>query len=109
MPTKRTTAKPAKPPISEAAFQQSIIKWLRSKKCVVIKNQQNATTKIGVADLVFFLEGFYGFIEVKKSKTARLQVGQKEFIEKMNDWSWAKIVYPENWEETKTELEEILR
>ena len=93
----------------EAKFQSNIIKFLRSKGCVVLKYQQNATTRASVADLFFCKEGFYGFIETKASKTASLRPGQKEFIEKMNNWSYGKIVYPAIWEETKKELEEILR
>ena len=56
----------------------------------------------------FCKEGFYGFIECKKSKNAPLRPGQKEFIAKMNEWSYGRICYPENWEEAKKELKEIL-
>lgn len=96
--------------MKEADFQSKIIKYLRSKKCFVWKMQQNATTQAGVADIFFCIEGFYGFIEVKKSKSAKRRPGQKEFIEKMDGWSWARIVWPgECWENTKKELEEILK
>ena len=92
----------------EKDFQAKIVKYLKSKKCMVFKMQMNATTKAGTPDLFFVKEGFWGAIEVKKSKTAKLRPGQKENVEKMNEWSWAKIVYPENFEETKKELEQIL-
>lgn len=92
----------------EKDFQAKIIKWLKSKKCMVFKMQMNATTKAGTPDLFFVKEGFWGAIEVKKSKNAKVQPGQKENVEKMNEWSWARIVYPENWEEAKAELEEML-
>lgn len=92
----------------EKDFQAKIIKYLKSKGCFVWKTQQNATTQAGVADIFFCLEGFYGFIEVKKSKTAKLRPGQKEFIEKMNNWSYGKIIYPENWDEAKKELNSLL-
>lgn len=88
----------------ESKFQTKVSKWLRERGCLVLKYQQNATTRQSVADLFFCKEGFYGFIECKRSKSAPLRPGQKEFINKMNDWSWAKICYPENWEETKKEL-----
>lgn len=92
----------------EKEFQAKVVKYLRSKGCFVWKTQENATTRAGVADIFFCLEGFYGFIECKCNKTARLRPGQKEFIEKMDKWSWARICYPENWEETKKELGGIL-
>lgn len=94
--------------VLEKDFQSKVVKYLRSKKCFVWKMQQNSTTQAGVADVFFCIEGFYGFIECKRSKTAKIRPGQKEFIEKMNNWSWAKICYPENWEETKKELDAIL-
>lgn len=94
--------------MTEKEFQAKVMKYLRSKGCFVRKMEQSATTQAGVADIFFCLEGFYGFIECKKSKGARIRPGQKEFIEKMNKWSWGKICYPENWEETKGELNDIL-
>lgn len=93
----------------EKDFQSKIMKWLRSKKAFAMKCQQNATTRAGISDIFFCKEGFYGFIEVKKSKTAKRQPGQEEFVKKMNEWSWAKVVYPGNWEETQKELEEMLK
>lgn len=94
--------------VLERDFQAKVIRYLRSKGCFVRKMPQDATTARGVADVFFCIEGFYGFIECKKSKTAKLRPGQKEFIDKMNDWSWAKICYPENWDEIKKELDKII-
>lgn len=90
--------------MKEKDFQQKVIKWLRSMGCVVLKYEQNATTRAGVADVFFCKEGFYGFIECKRSKNAPLRPGQKEFIEKMNNWSYGAIAYPENWDKIKKEL-----
>ena len=92
----------------ERDFQKSVIAWLRKQGCLVLKYEQNSTTRVGVADVFFCKEGFYGFIECKKSKRAPLRPGQKEFIAKMDEWSYGKIAYPENWEEVKKELKEIL-
>lgn len=93
----------------EGKFQAEVIKWLRSKGAFVLKYQQNATTRQGVADVFFCKEGFYGWLECKRSKNAPLRPGQKQFINKMNEWSYGKIIYPENWRETKEEIKEVLR
>lgn len=93
----------------EAEFQKKIIRWLRSKGAFVWKCHQNATTRAGVADLFLCKEGFYAWLEVKKAKNSPVRPGQKQFIEKMNKWSYARFVYPENWEEVKEELKELLR
>lgn len=95
--------------VKEADFQSKVIKWLRSQKCIVFKMQQNATTRIATPDILFLKDGFWGAIECKKSKNAKFQPGQKEMVAKMNEMSWAKAVWPENWEETKEELNFILK
>ena len=92
----------------ESDLQAKIIRYLKTKGCVALKYQQNATTIAGVADVVFFKEGFYGWIEVKRTKNASRRPGQEQFIQKMNEWSWARVVWPDNWEETKKDLEELL-
>ena len=92
----------------EADFQKIVIKWLRSKGCIVLKYEQNATTRAGVADVFFCKEGFYGFIECKKAKNSPLRPGQKQFIDKMNEWSYGVIAYPENFDKIKKELEIML-
>lgn len=62
----------------------------------------------GTADVFFCKEGFYGWLELKISAKAKAQLGQEPFIFKMHEWSWAKFVYPENWEEIKLELDDLL-
>lgn len=92
----------------EAKFQAKIVSYLKKKGCVVLKYEQNATTHSGFPDILFMESGFWGAIEVKKSKNAKFQPLQKEMIEKLDKMSWARVVYPENWEEVKKEIEEIL-
>ena len=93
----------------EADFQKKVLSWLKKQGCFALKYEQNATTRAGVADVFFCKEGFYGWIECKKAKNSPLRPGQKEFIMKMSEWSYGKIVFPENWEETKKELTELLK
>lgn len=91
----------------ETDLQTKIIKWLRGKGCFVMKCS-GPGTPTGTSDIFFCTEGFYGFIEVKKSAKAPFQPLQPEFLAKMAEWSWAKAVYPENWLEIKVELEFML-
>jgi hypothetical protein len=70
--------------------------------------QPQAGIPTGTADIFFCKGAFYGWIEVKASKTSPFQPLQKEFIAKMDQWSWAKVCYPENWQEISNELYEIL-
>ena len=93
--------------MTESKLQAEIIKWLRSRGCFVMKCG-GAGVPTGTADIFFCFEGFYGFIEVKKSAKAKFQPLQPEFLAKMDGWSWAKAVYPENWEEVRHELSKML-
>ena len=93
----------------EKNFQATVIRWLRSKGCVVIKCQQNATTRAGTPDLIALKDGFWLALELKKSRTAKYRPGQKERIAKLDQMSYARAVYPENWTEIQKELGELLK
>ena len=94
--------------MNESKLQSDIIKYLRSKDCFVMKLTVVPVIPTGTSDIFFCLEGFYGFIEVKASKKAPFRPLQEEFIAKMDEWSWARVVYSENWPEVKQELEQML-
>lgn len=92
----------------EKQCQDKIIKVLKAKKCFVLKTKPGLGTPVGTPDILFFLEGFWGAIEVKASAKAPFQPLQKERIEQFNEWSWARVVYPENLSEILDELNRIL-
>lgn len=93
---------------TESRLQSEIRKYLKSKGCDVLIIKPQPGIPDGWEDITFFLEGFWGTIEVKASKTAPYRPLQKERLEKHSKWSWARGVYPENWQEVKAELEGIL-
>jgi Holliday junction resolvase len=94
--------------MTEKKLQSEIIKYLKDKGCFVMKCPAVAGIPTGTSDIFFCYEGFYGFIEVKRSKKAKFRPLQKEFLEQIAEWSWAKAVYPENWPEIQAELEAML-
>lgn len=94
--------------MTEAKLQTEIIKHLRKKGCFVIKHNGGVGVPAGTPDLSFYLEGFYGFIEVKKTAKSTFQPLQQKRLEQLNEWSWAKAVNVSNWPEVKAELEQIL-
>lgn len=93
---------------AESQLQSDIVKYLRSKGCYVIKTKPGVGTPTGCPDVIFLLEGFWGVIEVKASPKAPYQSLQKETLEKLGAWSFARRVDPTTWMEVKTELEVIL-
>lgn len=98
--------------VLEKDLQAQIVKWLRSQGAIVLKYQQNATTRAAIPDLLMLKDGFWGAIEVKKNKSSPFRPGQKDVISKMDSMSWAKVVWGgknSNWPEIQAELKEILR
>lgn len=78
---------------------EDVIKFLKKNGTYAIIHEGN---------MVFFVkEGFWGVIVWEKSSKARTE-NKMAFVKKMDDWSWAKVVYPENWSEVRKELEEML-
>lgn len=88
----------------EKDFQAKFIQKLRKMGYRCYKQQMNATTRIGTPDLFIFKEGFWGWIEFKKSKRSPKRPGQQENIDWANENSWGSFVYPENEEEILKEL-----
>lgn len=93
---------------AESRLQSDIRKYLRDRGCYVLVITGGPGIPDGCSDIIFMFEGFWGAIEVKASPTARWQPLQKETLEKLDDWSWARRVDPTNWGKVKTELERIL-
>lgn len=89
----------------ESAFEKEVVKFLKSKGCDVFKMRYAPE---GTPDRLFLKEGFWGMLEVKKSKDAPFRPLQPEKLERYNNWSYAKAVYPENWLEIQVELEMML-
>lgn len=92
----------------ESTLQSTIRSYLKSKGCYVLVIRPQPGIPDGCPDILFMLEGFWGAIEVKKSPTASYQPLQKETLEKLDAWSWARRVDPINWSEVRSELERML-
>jgi len=96
--------------MTEAKLQTKVLNYLKDDLgCWAMKVKPGGGVPTATADIFFCKGKFYGWIEVKRSAKAKIRLGQKPFIDKMNDWSWAKFVYPENWEVVKSELDSLLK
>lgn len=94
--------------MKESQLQAEIIRFLKKKKCYVIKTSPGAGTPVGCPDIIALLEGCFIAIEVKASAKSPFQPLQKETIKKLDDWSWCKAVSVDNWGEIRTELEHFI-
>lgn len=95
--------------MSESSLQAKLIRYLKAKGCYVIKTTPGNGTPVGCPDIFFFCDGFWGAIEAKASRGAKFQPLQKVTIEKLDKMSWCRVVYPENYQEIRAELELLLR
>lgn len=105
MPTKRPKLTNTD---KESTFQRQVAKWLKSKGCEVFKMTPGAGIPDGTEDLLFLRDGFWGFLECKKSKNAPHRPGQDKTVARHNEMSYSRFCYPENWDEIQKELGQML-
>lgn len=97
--------------MKESVLQSSIIKYLKSKGCVVLKVQSGPGVPKGFPDVLALKEGLWLAIEVKAAKSSKFQVGQQAMIKKLGEWSYTYVVYGgknSNWTSVKEELDTVL-
>lgn len=88
----------------ESKFQANLIKEIKENLpgCIVMKNDSSYLQ--GIPDLLILHEDKWGCLEVKKSANAKHQPNQDYYVDKMNNMSFARFIYPENKEECLNEL-----
>ena len=87
----------------ESGFQDKLRQELirRFPGCMIFKMDQIQ----GIPDLLILYGKKWASLENKKSANAKRQPNQEYYVDKMNDMSFSRFVYPENKEETLHELE----
>ena len=93
----------------ESKFQKELINEIKDRfpGAVVLKN--DASYIQGFPDLTVLYKDKWGVLEVKREKSASRQPNQQYYVDKLNDMSFARIVYPENREEVLNELCQTLK
>ena len=89
----------------ENKFQANLIKKLKKlyPDCVVMKNDSSYIQ--GIPDLLVLHRDKWASLECKKNANARHQPNQDYYVEKMNDMSFSRFIFPENEDEVLDELE----
>lgn len=82
-------------------FEDTFISSLRKLGYRVERGEKGAA--------FIFKEGFWGWIEFKKSKNAKKRPGQQENIDWANENSWGAFCYPGNRDEVYNELKEMAK
>lgn len=92
----------------ESKFQASLIKEIKTKLpgCIVLKNDSSYMQ--GIPDLTIFHKDNWASLEVKKSADASHQPNQDYYVQKMNEMSFSRFIYPENKDEVLEDLYRVL-
>lgn len=90
----------------EARFQSNLIRELKKRfpDCMVMKLDANYIQ--GIPDLLFLRGKHWATLECKRDRYARKQANQQYYVDKMNEMSFSRIIFPENKEEVLNELEQ---
>lgn len=92
----------------ESEFQSKLKKELKSifPGCIVTKMDSGDIQ--GIPDLLILYKNKWATLENKRSSKADKRPNQEYYVNKMNDMSFSRFIYPENKEEVLTELKKYL-
>lgn len=90
----------------ERNFQSGLIEEIKTifPGCIVMKNDSSYIQ--GIPDLLVLHNDKWASLEVKKKAGAKRQPNQEYYVERMNEMSFSRFIYPENKEEVLRELRE---
>lgn len=88
----------------ESEFQADLKKELRNtfEGCIVVK--LDPTYKQGIPDLLILYGNRWASLECKKSAKAKRRPNQKLYVDRMDQMSFSRFIFPENKEEVINEL-----
>lgn len=90
----------------ESKFQADLKKELKKMfpGCIVTKMDSGDIQ--GIPDLLVLYKDKWATLENKRSANASHRPNQEYYVNKMNDMSFSRFIYPENKEEVLNELRE---
>lgn len=91
----------------ENRFKTKLIKELELIFPGIMVFHLNPNEVQGIPDLILFYEDKWAALEGKKSATSPKRPNQDYYVNKMNNMSFARFVFPENKEEVVNELKEF--
>lgn len=94
--------------MNENKFQANLIREIKTRfpGCIIMKNDSSYIQ--GIPDLLILYKNRWASLEVKKDEKASHRPNQDYYVQKMNEMSFSKFVYPENRKEIMHELEQTL-
>ena len=94
--------------MKESKFQSNLKKELKNMfpGCIVTKLDSGDIQ--GIPDLLILYKNKWATLENKRTAKAHKQPNQEYYVNKMNNMSFSKFIYPENKEEVLTDLKNYL-
>lgn len=90
--------------MKESKFQSDLKKELKVMFPGCIVTKLDSSDIQGIPDLLVLYKNKWATLENKKSAKASRQPNQEYYVEKMNDMSFSRFIYPENKETVLNEL-----
>ena len=93
----------------ESKFQANLITEIKNMfpGCIVMKNDSSYIQ--GIPDLLVLYNDKWASLECKKTAGSRRQPNQEYYVDRMNDMSFSRFIYPENKEEVLNDLQQALQ
>lgn len=93
----------------ESKFQKELMDEIRDlyPGCVILKNDSGYIQ--GFPDWTILYEDKWAVLECKREKNADKQPNQEYYVEKLDNMSFSRIVYPENKEEVLNALQRTFK
>lgn len=95
--------------MKESKFQADLKAELKERfpGCIVTKLDSSCIQ--GIPDLLVLHNDKWCTLECKKSANAKRQPNQEYYVDKMNEMSFSRFIYPENKEEVLDELQQAFQ
>lgn len=92
--------------VKESEFQAKLIRELKTRfpGCIVLKN--DPTYIQGMPDILILYESRWAALECKRSATSSHQPNQDYYVNRLNEMSFARFIFPENKETVLHELQQ---
>lgn len=89
----------------ERDFQKNLIKELKDRFVGAIVTKLDSSHIQGIPDLLILFGDKWATLECKKSAAASHRPNQDYYVDRMNQMSFSKIIFPENKGDVLNELE----
>ena len=90
--------------MKESKFQADLKKELKTRFPGCIVTKLDSSDIQGIPDLLVLYKNKWACLENKRDSRASKRPNQEYYVNKMNEMSFARFIYPENREEVLDEL-----